>query len=336
MSETILVIDDDHRLNAGLRLALEVNGYQVMTASTGQEALILLEQKIPDLIVCDIMMPGMNGLEFIESLHAHTEWTNIPFIFLTALSDQTTNLKGRKLGADDFLSKPISPKVLVEVVRARLARATVLRLNHTLQAYIHAMATVAGIVEVRDGYTAEHIERVGMYAYALARRLGWNATDAEQARIAGILHDIGKIDIPPHILNKAGPLTDEEWEQIKQHPEMGAMLLTALTDFPGIADGVHCHHERYDGTGYPDGLIGDNIPEIARIIAVVDAFDAMTTERPYRAAVTSAQALELLQQNAGTQFDPAMVVIFHDLWRTTLTNEISNLVPDTRHVQPVS
>jgi putative two-component system response regulator len=316
MNETILLVDDNPRLVAGMQLALELNGYAVVTAKNGIDALAMLRENQPDLILCDILMPGMDGFDFLKSLRTRPDWIKIPFVFLTALADEHSIMTSRTLGADEYLCKPVSTHTLLQVVRARLDRATALDATCTRTAYLRSMMLVAGIVEMRDGYTADHIERVGMYCHALARALDWDEHEAEDARIAGILHDIGKLAISDQILGKVGPLTEAEWKEMKQHPETGAAALGMMENAERIIAGVRHHHEAYDGSGYPDGLARDEIPVLARILAIVDAFDAMTTDRPYRKALTPNVALMRLAQNAGSQFDPRIVETFIEIWHT--------------------
>jgi putative two-component system response regulator len=321
MNETILLVDDNPRLLAGAQLALSMNGFQVLTAKNGIEAIETLNNTRPSLIVSDITMPGCDGFTLLERVHATPEWVTIPFLFLTALSDRETINRSRKLAVDDFLTKPFSPGDLVQAVTARLERARMLEMAHCLDASLQAITILANAIETRDLYTSGHAERVGDYAERLARCLGVAIEEVRRIRLAAVLHDIGKIGIPEAVLNKPICLTSAEWEVVKTHPVRGVEILAPLNYPQTVLDGVRRHHERYDGQGYPDGLAGDQIPLAGRLIAVADAYDAMTIPRAYRARLTPAAAVERLHGGAGTQFDPRMTAVFIEMLRTTCSPE---------------
>lgn len=310
MPQTIMIVDDNPHLLAGAKMTLEMNGYDVIPARDGYEALQRLERIKPDLIVSDIMMPGCDGFRLLEIVHERPEWVTIPFLFLTVLDDEASLTRGRALGVDDYLTKPFSPDTLAQVVKGRLERANSLRDAHTTEAYLHTIVVMAKAIEGRDSYTGGHVERVSTYAEALARELGWSEKEISEVRLAGILHDVGKVCIPDGVLNKSGKLTPGEWQIMKSHPEVGSQILQPLKHLPLILDGVRHHHERYDGYGYPDGLAREEIPEIGRLLAVVDSFDAMTSHRPYRKGMKHEKAMAILQEGAGSQFDPQMVQAF--------------------------
>ncbi len=321
MNETILLVDDNPRLLAGAQLALSMNGFQVLTAKNGIEAIETLSNTRPSLIVSDISMPGCDGFTLLERVHATPEWVTIPFLFLTALSDPETINRSRKLAVDDFLTKPFSPGDLVRAVTGRLERARMLEMAHSLDASLQAITILANAIEARDPYTSGHAGRVGDYAERLARCLGVPVEEVRRIRLAAVLHDVGKIGIPEAILNKPISLTSAEWEIVKTHPVRGVEILAPLNYPQTVLDGVRRHHERYDGQGYPEGLAGDQIPLAGRLVAVVDAYDAMTIPRAYRARLTSAAAVERLRGGAGTQFDPQMAAVFIDMLHATVSPE---------------
>jgi putative two-component system response regulator len=313
MDETILLVDDNPRLLAGAQLALSMNGFQVLTAKNGFEAMEKLSNTRPSLIVSDISMPGCDGFTLLERVHATPEWVTIPFLFLTAMNDPETVNRSRRLAVDDFLTKPFSPGDLVQAVTARLERARALEMAHCMDASLQAIKILANAIETRDPYTSGHAERVGDYAERLARGLGLPIEEVHHIRLAAILHDVGKIGIPEAVLNKPTTLTSTEWEIVKTHPVRGVEILAPLNYPHEVLEGVRRHHERYDGEGYPDGLAGDQIPLAGRLVAVVDAYDAMTIPRAYRTRLVPAAAVERLKSGAGTQFDPQMVAVFIDL-----------------------
>jgi putative two-component system response regulator len=309
-NNSILLVDDNPLLLSGARMSLEMKGFRVITAKNGREALQVLEQVRPDLIVSDVMMPECDGFALLEQIRTHPEWITIPFLFLTALNDPESLKRGRELGADDYLTKPFSPIALIQAVSARLERAHTLEAFHTTEAYLQTITVMARAIEGRDRLTGEHIERVSIYAQDLARGLGWKEAQMNEVRLAAIVHDVGKVIVPDAVLNKPGKLTEEEWQIMKTHPTRGAEIIASLKQLGIILDGVMYHHERYDGKGYPTGLAGEKIPLIGRMLAVVDAFDTMTHDRPYRKGMSHSAAVEQLRLGADSQFDPHMVNIF--------------------------
>lgn len=321
--ETLLIVEDNHALREGLKEMLELEGYTIMSAANGRLALELLATaKPPDLILSDIAMPEMDGHAFFHEVRARPEFVTIPFVFLTARGEREDVLKGIDLGAEDYLVKPISRDELVTAVRARLVRSRQLRVAQLQQAYETSLTVLANAIEVRDLYTRNHVERVMDYSIEIALQMGWQGKQIEQLRFGAILHDIGKIHIPEMILAKVGPLNDEEWEQIKQHPITGAEMIKDIPYLLPAIPVVRHHHERWDGGGYPDRLSGDGIPLPARIIAVADGFDAMTTNRPYRSARSAEEAFDEILSCADAQYDPEVVEAFQRAWLIGRVQEI--------------
>jgi putative two-component system response regulator len=309
MTTSILLVDDNPRLLSGARMTLEMNGYTVITASNGDEALQILEHTRPALIVSDILMPGCDGFALLEQVHARSQWVTIPFLFLTALNDAETIKRGRELGVDDYLIKPFSSSDLLQAVQARLQRAHALESAYNTDSYLSTIVIMAKAIEARDEQTGGHVERVAEYAQTLAQGLGWSDQQIKEIRLAATIHDVGKVSVPDAVLNKTGSLTPGEWLIMKNHPVWGCEILTPLKSTM-ILQGVRSHHERYDGQGYPDGLEGEQIPAAGRLLAIVDAYDAMTSDRPYRNKMAGEAAADQLSSGAGTQFDPQMVDIF--------------------------
>ncbi len=320
--ETILLVEDSDVLRQGLKSLLEQENYEVVTGGNGLEALEKLETVTPDLILADILMPKMDGYALFEAIRSRPEWISIPFIFLTARRERKHILAGKRLGAEDYLLKPISPDDLLTAIRSRLGRSQQLLLAQLQESYETSLIMLANAIEVRDPYTRGHVERVMNYAQTIAENLGWSSEEINNLRFGSILHDIGKIQIPEQILTKAGPLSEDEWVEMKMHPEVGVEL---IKDIPYLAPAVpviRYHHERWDGSGYPLGLVGEKIPVIARIVAIADSFDAMTTERPYRKALSPAEACSEIESGSGTQYDPLIVEAFLHAWETGDITEI--------------
>ena len=313
MSEgTVLIVEDNDVLRDGLEEILSIEGYYTVTAADGREALSKMEAVIPDLILADISMPVMDGFEFFSAVRDRSDWVTIPFIFLTARSRTADIIAGKNLGAEDYLVKPIGREELVTNVRSRIARTGQLKVAQLKQAYLASLTALAKAIDLRDPYTGGHVERVTEYALVVGAHLGWHESKLEHLHYGAILHDIGKIHIRESTLLKTSQLNDEEFQEIRRHPVIGAEMIADIPYLAGAVPIVRYHHERWDGKGYPEGLSGNDIPEGARIVAVVDTFDAMTTDRPYGSAVSLQKAYEELLRCAGEQFDPGVISAFQN------------------------
>jgi putative two-component system response regulator len=308
--ETILIVEDNDILRDGYQFLLETEGYRVIPARHGKEALTQMQYATPDLILSDISMPEMDGYSFYEAVRARSDLAAIPFIFLTALGERDVIFASKRLGVEDHLIKPVDRQELVTTVRSRLERSQQLMLAELGQAYEASLIMLANAIELRDRYTRGHVERVMNHALRVAERLGWPESDVSALRFGAILHDIGKIYIRESILSKAGSLTQSEWDEMKQHTVIGAELLKGIPYLTGAIPVIRSHHERWDGLGYPDGLSGEAIPSGARIVAVVDCFDAMTTDRIYHAASSPEEARDEIRKGCGIRYDPAVVDVF--------------------------
>ena len=313
MSEgTVLIVEDNDVLRDGLAEILSIEGYYTVTAADGREALSKMEAVIPDLILADISMPVMDGFEFFSAVRDRSDWVTIPFIFLTARSGTADIIAGKNLGAEDYLVKPIGREELVTNVRSRIARTSQLKVAQLKQSYLASLTALAKAIDLRDPYTGGHVERVTEYALVVGAHLGWHESKLEHLHYGAILHDIGKIHIRESTLLKTSQLNDEEFQEIRRHPVIGAEMIADIPYLAGAVPIVRYHHERWDGKGYPEGLSGNDIPEGARIVAVVDTFDAMTTDRPYSSAVSLQEAYEELLRCAGEQFDPGVISAFQN------------------------
>ena len=312
--ETLLIVEDNYVLRDGLRDILTVEGYSVMTSPHGVDALEQMNTVCPDLILSDIAMPEMDGYTFFQEVRSRPDWVTIPFVFITARGDREDVLNGKNLGADDYLVKPLTREELLTAVRSRLTRSQELRVVQLQQAYETSLTVLANAIDVRDPYTRGHVERVTAYSEVMALELGWKEQLLEQIRFGAILHDIGKIMIQETILFKKGSLNDEEWLEVKKHPVIGAEMIKYISYLAPAIPIVRHHHERWDGKGYPDGLAGERIPLSARIVAVADGFDAMTTKRPYQDTRSLTQAYQEVLACSGTQYDPDVVAAFQRAW----------------------
>ena len=309
----ILLLEDDVHLRRGISLALELHDFEVHQAANGKDGLALLEKLAPDLILSDINMPVMNGLDFFRQLRKNPLWTQIPFIFLTG-NDATRDIQaGHELGVEDYITKPIQTENLLRIINARLLRSSEIKAFYLNEAFLQTVMVLANTIEGKDRYTHGHVERVAQYALWFGEALNWSETEMWGVQYGARLHDIGKITIPDQILNKAGPLTPEEWELIRKHPTEGARIIGEINLLKESLPYIRSHHERWDGAGYPDGFAGVDIPVEGRMLAIVDVFDALTTDRPYRSALSIDEAKEYIVTKAGIEFDPSLVSIFADI-----------------------
>jgi putative two-component system response regulator len=306
----LLLVEDNDSLLEAMRDILEAEGYRVSCAANGREALTAFEHEAPDLIVSDVMMPHLDGFGLLKAVRARSDGVAVPFLFLSARTEQAATSQARLLGADDYLFKPFDPDELSVAVRARLERRRLVELFDTRAAHLQTVAMLANAIEARDTYTRGHVERVKHYALALARALDWSADALVILEFGAILHDIGKIAVSRDLLNKSSGLLREEWTLLRQHPEAGAKMLEGVDHLRPAIPYVLYHHERWDGRGYPTGLAGFVIPREGRLLALADTFDAMTSNRPYRKALSKEEALAEIRKGAGAQFDPAMAEAF--------------------------
>jgi response regulator RpfG family c-di-GMP phosphodiesterase/signal transduction histidine kinase len=320
----IMVIDDDPVSLNVARKMLE-DEYRITTIESVHTAIDFLEQakhnELPALVLLDIRMPEMNGFEVLHWMLGREKLSEIPVIFLTGDEDRDSEIRGFKEGAMDFIRKPF----VVDIMKQRIERILQLKtLQKNLQREVkkqtavaeekqqaferlttQTMEALAKAVDAKDHYTNGHSQRVAKYSREIARRLGKSQDDIDKIYYAGLMHDLGKIGIPDEIIHKDTGLSDEEYERIKEHPTIGANILKNITEIPDIALGAHWHHERIDGSGYPDGLKGNEIPEAARIIGVADAYDAMTSKRSYRDPLPQEVVRRQILEGKGTQFEPA-------------------------------
>ncbi|MBO5373325.1 MAG: response regulator [Lachnospiraceae bacterium] len=322
--EHILVVDDDAM---NLRIAEKIlkSIYKVDCVTSGQEALEYLENNIPNLVLLDIHMPQMDGFAVLEQIRQREKLKSIPVVFLTADNDREVEIRGFREGALEFITKPFVADIMIQRIKRILELD---RLQKNLQQEVarqtktaedrrikienlslQIMLTLANTIDAKDKYTNGHSLRVAEYAREIAKRVGKSEHEQEDIYFAGLLHDIGKIGIPGKIISKTSGLTDEEYKLIKNHPQIGAGILESMTEIPGLAVGAHWHHELYDGTGYPDGLKEEEIPEIARIIGVADAYDAMASKRSYRDILPQEVVRAEIAKGRGTQFDPVFADI---------------------------
>ena len=273
----------------------------------------VINTALPDIVLLDVNMPDMSGFDVLKRMRDDAVTRNIPVIFLTGEDDIRTETEGLDAGASDFIRKPFAAEVLMRRVRntvelnrlqndmASEIRAKTEKLSRI---YIQIVQALAASVDAKDRYTHGHSSRVAEYSREIARRAGYTEAEQDAVYMMGLLHDVGKIGVPDAIINKPGRLSDEEFSSIKTHPVVGSEILKKISDLPELMTGARWHHERYDGRGYPDGLAGEDIPEIARIIAVADTYDAMTSNRSYREVMPQEKVRDEIERCKGTQFDP--------------------------------
>jgi putative two-component system response regulator len=308
--DRILIVDDSVQNVQLLEAYLISAGYDIECVYSGKDALATIMDNgstPPDLIILDVMMPGMSGFEVCETIKNDPDHMRIPVMLLTALQDIEDKVKGYEAGADEFLSKPIDKLEMLIRVKSML-RAK--RLNEDLESARNVIYTLALAIEANDPYTRGHSERVSQIGIRIAQELDLSREQQETIRNAGVLHDIGKIGISETILQKPGPLTEDELLVVQDHPEIGEKICAPLRSANKVLTVIRHHQERHDGDGYPDGLKGDEIPIEARIISVADAYDAMTSPRPYRPPMPLRQVLDTLKRESGKQWDPQIVDLF--------------------------
>lgn len=322
MSDWIVVVDDD---KTNLKTAGVILSRNNMRVSAFKSAAILFDflrqGNQPDLILLDIIMPecdGFEALKQIRTLEKDLHMEEIPIIFLTANEDLDAETKGLSLGAMDFIKKPFVPDVLVmrvkhiiELVRLQrdLSSQVEAKTKEIADLSLQVVQAMADAVDAKDTYTNGHARRVAKYSTMIAGRYGYSEKQQADIHMMGLLHDVGKIGVPDEVINKPGKLTPEEFELIKQHPAVGSKILENIKAMPRLHVGARSHHERYDGSGYPDGLAGKDIPEEARIIAVADAYDAMSSYRSYRDKLPQDKIRAEILAGKGTQFDPDLADI---------------------------
>ncbi|HTF85594.1 MAG TPA: HD domain-containing phosphohydrolase [Cellvibrio sp.] len=307
-SITILVVDDEATNLNVLRQILKQH-YRLLFAKSPEDALELADAERPDLILLDVMMPEMNGYQVCEKLKHNVRTQHIPVIFVSALSDAAEEAQGFAVGGVDYITKPVSGAI----VRARVAtHLSLVRVDELKKTRLEIVQRLGLAAEYKDNETGLHVIRMSHYSHIIARAAGFDETTAEDLLHAAPMHDIGKIGIPDSILQKPGKLTPDEWAVMREHPVIGARIIGVHP--AGLLHMAHdialTHHERWDGSGYPRGLQGEDIPMVGRIVAVADVFDALTTQRPYKKAWPLNEAIAYIREQRGKHFDPQLVELF--------------------------
>ncbi len=313
MGKKHLYIIDDSRTILKFAEGALIGAYRISLFQSGRDALEKMHEDCPDLVLLDINMPQMDGYTVFRRMKDSTELCKIPVIFLTADTKQESEVMGLEMGAMDYITKPFEPLVMqsriarileLDDLRKHLEKLVEEKTDEIEKTFIQAITTITYAVDAKDRYTKGHSVRVAQYCLAIAKKLNWSKQDCLNIYYTALLHDIGKIGIPDTILNKPVKLTDEEYSLIRNHTIMGANILRPITMVPGVCDGAQYHHERFDGKGYPYGLAGDDIPYVARIIGIADAYDAITSNRIYEKGRGEEYAVNELKKGRGKQFDP--------------------------------
>lgn len=303
---TLLIVDDEPVNLRVLKRLLE-SEYQLVFAKNGEEAIKLAETRLPNLILLDVMMPGLTGFEVCRHLKQQSNTKHIPIIFVTALNDEHDEAEGFDAGAVDYITKPISPAIVRVRVKTHLS---LVQADELLNSRLQVVQRLGKAAEYKDNETGMHVMRMSHFAKELALAYGLTAKQAEILLHAAPMHDIGKIGIADSIMLKPGKLTDEEFSTMKKHPEIGAEIIGDCGDslLLQVAKSVSLtHHEKWDGTGYPRGLAGEDIPIEGRICAIADVFDALTSKRPYKEAWTIDETVDFLKSQKGKHFEPRLV-----------------------------
>lgn len=321
ISKTILAVDDEPNNLQILRHILR-DSYRLLYATSGIKAIEAAEKHHPDLILLDIMMPEMAGYEVCELLKKRASTCHIPVIFVTSMGEVEDEAKGFDYGAVDYIQKPVSAAILLRRIETHLS---LVRAHELEKSYKQAIFMLGEAGHYYDNDTGLHTWRMAAYARLLAKAAGWSGGQADTIELAASLHDTGKIGIPDSILKAPRKLTDEEWVIMKQHPEIGYSILNKSNGpiFTMAAEIARHHHERWDGSGYPCGLAGLEIPESARIAAVADVFDALSIKRPYKDAWSVKDSMAELRRIAGSHLEPRMVGLFEDI------------IPDILHTREI-
>jgi len=283
----VLVADDTDSVRALFQKLLTADGHEVICAEDGIGALDAIQKHRPDVILLDVGMPGLDGIEVCRKLKSDPETRLTPVVLVTGLSDLSDRIKGIEAGADDFLSKPVHPHEL----RARVVSLSRMKqLIDALDSAESAFVALALTIEARDPMTNGHCERLAHHAVLLGRAIGLPSEDLHALHRGGYLHDVGKVGVPDAVLLKPGPLTPSEFNVMQRHPEIGDNLCAPLQSLRTVRPIIRCHHERLDGSGYPAGLKGDEVPLLAQIVGIVDVYDALTSRLPYRGALPAEMA----------------------------------------------
>jgi len=309
----ILVIDDKLDTLLLLRELLSSRGYEVVTSNEAHEVKDIIHTERPDLILLDVVMPGKSGYDVCRELKEDRLTRLIPIVMITGLSDRDDRVRGIEAGADDFLSKPLYPEELFARVKSLLKLKEFTDELENAEAVLVALALG---IESRDPYTGNHCERLARYAAALGHHIGLDGDSIVALKRGGYLHDLGKVSIPDDILKKGARLTSEEWEIMKQHPVIGEAICRPLRSFRNVLPIIRHHHEHWNGSGYPDGLAGNDIPLLARVLQTVDVYDALRTTRPYKPAVPHEETEQTMRQEAAAgRWDPELVAEFFNMLR---------------------
>ncbi len=312
MQERPILVVDDEPYNLAVFSQILESEYKLVFARNGNEALSAVAKHNPSLVLLDIQMPDMDGYEVCKALKQNPISNEIPVIFVTTLNDSGNEEMGFSVGCVDYLSKPVVPSIARARVRTHLSLVQVSKLE---QSHRDAIFMLGEAGHFNDDDTGDHIWRMAAYSSLLAKEFGWQMQDVELLSFAAPMHDTGKIGIPDSILRKRGKLDDAEWQVMRRHCDYGRQILSksSAAIFVLAAEVAMSHHEKWDGSGYPNNLAGSMIPESARIVAIADVFDALTTSRPYKDPWPYEKAFKLIQDEAGHHFDPDLVRCFIDI-----------------------
>lgn len=311
----VFVVDDDDQVRGLMRRLLTRAGYTVEEFAVGATALDAIRERPPDLVLLDLMLPDASGNDILAQIRENPSTRLLPVVMMTGHGTRDDRLRAQRTGVTDFLAKPVAADELLPRVKSLVL------LKHFADEHEHAEQVIlmlAKTIDARDSYTAGHSGRVAQYACDVAERLGQKPAEIEDIRRGALFHDIGKIVVPDSVLKKVGPLTAEERLTINQHPVAGCELLSGMKTMRRILPIVYHHHERLDGSGYPDGISGGDIPQVVRIVSVANVFDVLTTTRAYRPAMTFEQAWNVIDEDvARGRLDPDLVKALKEVVATT-------------------
>jgi putative two-component system response regulator len=318
---SVLLVEDDLEQMHVARAALLDQGFEVTSASDVRNAVREFNGEPYDAVLCDLGLPDMNGGELLR--YVRLSGDEVAFVMLTGHDDVPTAVQSMRDGADEYLVKPALPHRLTEALIGAIERRRQIASSNRraqkaelgpLIGYLRGVQALVNSLETKDSYTHGHSKTVAEISVMMGRAMNLSRREMREIRLGALLHDIGKIGIPLSILHKEGPLTDDEWEVVKQHPEDGHRILEPLSrSYPEVQRIVRHEHERWDGRGYPDGIAGEEIPLGARLVMIADTYDAVCSTRPYRKAMSKADALDIMRSGAGTQFDPELIPVFEQV-----------------------